>query len=116
MLPRTNLAPRRPDLSYDEMKAALRTALGERGHVARPLPACPLELAAWRRAARAAARSMGRPVRTVVAEADLHAWLTDWPRDERETGLGVAPDVAALAAASVRQVSAAPAPRRAATA
>lgn len=93
---RTRLTPMPTGLTYDELKSTIGAALGERGHVSRPTPQCPLELEAWRRAARAAARTMGRTVRTVAVGDTLHAWLTDWPRDERERTLGVAPEVEAL--------------------
>lgn len=93
---RTRLTPMPTGLTYDEMKATIGAALGEHGHVSRPTPQCPLELEAWRRAARAAARTMGRTVRTVAVGDTLHAWLTDWPRDERERTLGVAAEVQAL--------------------
>lgn len=96
MQPRTRVMPMPIGLSYDEMKSAIGDELDARGHVSRPLPACPLELEAWRRAARAAARSRGRSVRTVVDDGTLHAWLTDWPRDDRERALGVAPEVGPL--------------------
>lgn len=38
----------------------------------------------WRKAARAAAASIGRKVRTVQAGSSLHAWLPDWPANEAE--------------------------------
>ncbi len=82
--------------SYDELKSAIGAALDARGHVSRPLPACPRELEAWRRAARAAARTRSRTVRTVALDDTLHAWLTDWPRDDRERAIGVAPEVGPL--------------------
>jgi hypothetical protein len=93
---RTRLAPMPTGLTYDDMKSSIGATLDERGHVSRPAPPCPRELEAWRRAARAAARTRGRTVRTVVLEDTLHAWLTDWPRDDRERALGVVPEVETL--------------------
>lgn len=47
----------------------------------------PEKAAEWRKAARAAARSLGRPVRTYWVEAVVLAELTDWPANELEEQL-----------------------------
>lgn len=39
---------------------------------------------AWRKAARAAGRELGRPVQTVASGSIVHAVLWDWPRDDAE--------------------------------
>lgn len=38
----------------------------------------------WRKAARAAATSIGRKVRTAHAGSSLHVWLPDWPANAAE--------------------------------
>ena len=42
------------------------------------------DVAAWRRQARAAARSIGRPVQTLAEGDEAWAILRDWPRDAGE--------------------------------
>lgn len=41
----------------------------------------------WRRAARAAAKTLGRKVRTYHVNRVLYAELTDWPRDAAEQAI-----------------------------
>ncbi len=77
--------------TYDELKATIAAQLRATGHASHRRPLCPIELEAWRRGARAAARSMQRPVRTETLDETVHAWLTDWPRDEREAAIGPVP-------------------------
>lgn len=43
-----------------------------------------MPIAAWRKAARAVGRELGRPVRTIVAGANAQAYLVDWPANELE--------------------------------
>lgn len=38
----------------------------------------------WRRSARAVGRRLRRPVKTLVGGGIVHAFLTDWPRDDSE--------------------------------
>lgn len=84
------------DATYEQMTSSVAASLATHGHATWPLPSCPLALDAWRRAARAGARSLGRPVRTVVTGDAVHAWLTDWPRDAHEQAVGVADVVLTL--------------------
>src|SRR3954451_19601153 len=46
-----------------------------------------VSLAQWRTTARAVARDLQRTVKTLVAGGQVHAVLTDWPMDERESAI-----------------------------
>lgn len=70
--------------SYDDLIAQLADDLEAHGWLRVPLADLPVKPTVWRRAARAAARRMGRTVKTGESADGVHAWLTDWPRDERE--------------------------------
>lgn len=43
-----------------------------------------VDVAAWRSAARAVGRSLGRPLRTLVVDDVVHAMLQDWPANDAE--------------------------------
>lgn len=65
----------------------LRASLEQRGSVTASVEQLPIPVDEWRRLARAAARSLGRPVRTMlVGGVDVTAVLADWPAtsDEHE--------------------------------
>lgn len=49
-----------------------------------PLESLPVDVDEWRKIARAAARSLGRPVRTLCTEDAVEAYLSDWPATEEE--------------------------------
>jgi AcrR family transcriptional regulator len=71
----------RPDLAASEILADL-TATGQ-ARPRTPLPG-PVQAAEWRRLARAAGRSIGRPVRTYAGPDGPVAALHDWPVDDVE--------------------------------
>ncbi|WP_416444724.1 hypothetical protein AB3K78_15490 [Leucobacter sp. HNU] len=57
---------------------------------------------AWRKAARAAGRELGRPLQTVASGTIVHAVLKDWPRDEAERRIHDEAMWAALGSISLR--------------
>jgi hypothetical protein len=63
----------------EEIKARLRT----RGHLQATVTTDD-EAGEWRRAARAAARQLGRPVETVQHRYLVFASLRDWPANDLE--------------------------------
>jgi hypothetical protein len=63
----------------DEIKSQLRT----RGHIQSSV-ATDKEADEWRKAARAAARQLGRPVETVQHRYIVVASLRDWPANDLE--------------------------------
>jgi hypothetical protein len=62
----------------------LRQELAAVGAVHCDLAKLTVEVEHWRRAARRAARYLGRPVRTGAAASGVWAALTDWPATETE--------------------------------
>ena len=71
------------DESIDSIKAALSRHGGAEAYVS-----TPEEAARWRRAARSAARELGRPVQTIVYQSGstfhVAASLRDFPRTPEE--------------------------------
>ncbi len=59
------------------------------------------DVAMWRRRARAAARSIGRPVKTMAHGDEAWAILTDWPRDADEQRVNDEAVRAAMAAMTI---------------
>ncbi|MCK3769779.1 hypothetical protein MZK47_08875 [Microbacterium aerolatum] len=68
----------------DPLDESLRVQLSATGSAVADVDTLTVSPARWRAAARAAARSLGRPVKTIAAGHHLHAILTDWPADDRE--------------------------------
>lgn len=73
------LVPSDPDL-FD----ALRAALSADGAANATIGDLSVSVDAWRKTARAAARSLGRPVETVEGPGTVHAVLRDWPANPEE--------------------------------
>lgn len=67
----------------DDLQAVIRADFAAIG--SSQWPADELDdITAWRRAARAVGKELGRPVKTTVVGDVALAYLTDWPRDEDE--------------------------------
>lgn len=62
----------------------LRNGLIEDGFVTVPVAELTVSVQDWRRIARAVARDLGRPVRTMLVGSDVTAVLSDYPRDDVE--------------------------------
>lgn len=70
----------------DALIADLARELPEQGIVQRDVDTLTVEVEVWRRAARSAARILGRPVQTSLDPSGTLVWaaLTDWPADADE--------------------------------
>jgi hypothetical protein len=62
----------------------IRTRLLSAGTVIVAITSLGVPVPEWRRTARAAARELGRPVRTLVHGDVVQAYLTDWPASSQE--------------------------------
>jgi len=72
------------ELELGALVRELREELAAVGAVNCDLAELTVEVEHWRRAARRAARYLGRPVRTGVEASGVWAALTDWPATETE--------------------------------
>lgn len=86
--------------SGDELLLVIRDALAAKGSISRDIDSLTLPVEEWRKVARAAGRSLKRPVRTVITEGVVHAVLSDWPRDDHERRIQQAALRAAMDAAT----------------
>lgn len=68
----------------DPLQLAIRGMLAAAGSARGDVTELGVTVEAWRKAARAAGRELGRPVQTVANGTVVHAVLKDWPRDEAE--------------------------------
>ncbi len=75
------------ELPGSRLVEQLRVALSESGGVRAPLATLPVSVELWRKSARDAGRSLGRPIRTFEGDAAVEAYLADWPRDDEERRL-----------------------------
>lgn len=84
----------------DALVAELASELPVQGIVQRDVAALTVEVEAWRRAARSAARRLNRPVRTFLDETGTRVWaaLGDWPATADEQARHVAGTRAAVLA------------------
>ncbi len=64
--------------------AELEASLSAGGQVNAELSELRLSVDAWRKAARAAARNLKRPVQTITADGRVWAMLRDWPANDEE--------------------------------
>lgn len=65
--------------------AELRAELALTGSATAHIDDLAVAVDAWRKAARAAVRALGRPVEIVAAGGSVHAALRDWPANDEET-------------------------------
>lgn len=66
------------------IKAEIHEALLNQGVLEIDLASLPAAAADWRRAARAAGRQLGRPVKTYTDDEYAGVFVTDFPRDQNE--------------------------------
>lgn len=84
----------------DPLQENLRQSFYKFGQARATIDALGIPLTEWRKAARAVARDLGRPVQTLVGGDQVHAVLTDWPADDRESAVHRAQLRAAVVAAA----------------
>ncbi len=63
--------------TYDALKQSVTAQLSAAGSASMPRSPYPRDAEVWRRAARAAARSLGRTIRTTVEDDRVRAHLCD---------------------------------------
>lgn len=87
----------------DPLEEFIRAQLHSRGSVRADLNSLTVTTEHWRKTARAAARRLQRPVRTLIAGGAVHAILTDWPANERERAIHEATLRSAIRAVGVTE-------------
>lgn len=76
------------ELPSARLSREIRESLESRGSASAVIADLPISVDEWRRLARAAARSLGRPVETiVVSDTEVAAALRDWPANPNEEAI-----------------------------
>lgn len=75
-----DITPERPA----DLETQLQTVLVDAGSASARISDLEVSADAWRKAARTAGRSLGRPVQTVEGDGMVHAVLRDWPATDVE--------------------------------
>jgi hypothetical protein len=73
----------------DRLIEELRTELAATGSIGRSIEQLPVSVQEWRKAARSAARQLGRPVQTIASTDHGMVWarLSDWPANDAEEAI-----------------------------
>lgn len=71
----------------DPLEESICAQLRASGSARAALGSLPVPVEQWRTTARAAARRLDRPVRTLIATDLVHAVLSDWPANDREQAI-----------------------------